>query len=157
VNTPPEVAVAGEALSGLARAVTSRGLPFRFKAKGGSMSPFLRGGDVVTIRPLVGPPRFGDIVAFCRPGDARFVVHRVIGSEPGQVLIRGDAVRYDDGWVPADCVLGRVVSALRDGRALRVGLGHGRMFIALLSRAGLLVPLLYPVRKLYRQFNRIDE
>ena len=84
------------------------------RARGGSMAPALRDGDVLT---LAAPGRFrpGDLAA-ARAGDA-LVIHRVLREERACLLLRGDACRSADGlFVP----LARVVRARRGQRPLRL-------------------------------------
>ncbi len=123
----------------LLKAVTERGRPFRFRAPGFSMHPFIRNGDIITIAPLPpGRPGPGDVVAFVRPGTGKLVVHRVVGRTDGGYLIRGDNNDEPDGLIPAESVLGIVVRVEHNGRDVSAGLGCERRLIALLSRPGLL-------------------
>ncbi len=63
-----ELKLSGPDLIELLQAVLDKGVPFRFRAKGFSMTPFIKDGDVITIFPLEGSrPRLGDIVAFTHP------------------------------------------------------------------------------------------
>ena len=92
-----ELSLSGPAFVELIRAVLDRGVPFRFKAKGLSMHPFIRHGDVITITPLSeNLPRYGDVVAFVRPRTFALVVHRVVGKRDGAFLIKGDNVACYD-------------------------------------------------------------
>jgi signal peptidase I len=134
------------------RAVLSRGVPFRFRARGGSMHPFVRDGDVVTVQPL-GKSRIGagDIVAFTHPGAGRLVVHRVAAGTGRGLLMKGDNAEYADGIVPLENVLGRVSRVERDGRRIRLGVGPERALIAWLSRSDRLETMLAPARWVYRK------
>ena len=77
-----EFSLSGPALIKLLRAVLERGAPFRFRARGFSMSPFIRNGDVITVSPLsAASPRIGDVAAFIHPRTRRLVVHRIIGKK----------------------------------------------------------------------------
>ncbi|MFO7674789.1 MAG: S26 family signal peptidase [bacterium] len=141
------------ALLELMRAVLARGRPFRFQARGWSMSPFIRDRDVITIAPLgSAPPRTGDVVAFVSPADERLVVHRVVGRRGTSMLIQGDNLPgAPDGLIPLASVVGRVRKVERGGRPVRLGLGGERRAVALLSRKGLLTPLLTKARALVRR------
>ena len=71
----------------LAAEILAEGRALRFKARGGSMYPFVRDGDVVHVKPVEGSAvGVGDVV-LCRYGENRLVAHRVIGvsRERGQV------------------------------------------------------------------------
>lgn len=138
-----ELPLSGQALLDLMRAVLARGVPFRFRARGWSMAPFIRDGDVTTVSPLQGAlPRVGDVVAFARPGTGNLVVHRVVARRSMGLLVQGDRMpEHTDGIVPAESLLGRVTRVQRDGRDVWLGLGPERYLIAWLSRTGLLTPL----------------
>lgn len=126
------------------------GLSAAIPVTGASMAPFIRSHDVITLAPLGSRPiHRGDIVAFQRP-DGRLVVHRVIGLSSSRILTRGDATSGDDGWIDQEKVIGGVEGIERDGQPVRLGLGRGRSMIAVLSRVGLLLPLLRPLRWLVR-------
>jgi hypothetical protein len=112
------------------------------------MSPFIRDGDVITIAPVQPSDRvwagsIGQVVAFISPVNQRLVVHRIIGRHESRFLIQGD---YLSGLVadmvrPGD-ILGRVVRIERARKRVWLGLGPERYAIAILSRAGLLLPIL---------------
>ena len=125
------------------QAVLTRGVSFRFCARGWSMSPFIRDGDLITISPLRhGLPGVGEVVAFVRPEEGRPVVHRVVARRGTALLIQGDSVPgYMDGIIPRENLLGRVTRIERNGNNVRLGLGPERTMIAWLSHTKLLVPL----------------
>jgi hypothetical protein len=121
------------------------------RARGGSMWPAIRDGDVLTLAPLRGgdqsrtaplhrrdeswaaPLRAGDVVAL-RCGEA-LVVHRVVRCESGGVVLRGDALPREDGAFAASAILGRVVAVRRGSRRLRLGRGALAPLHRLLLRA----------------------
>ena len=151
-----ELSLSRVALAGLMRGVLARGIPFRFRAKGWSMTPFILDGDVISVSPLPrGLPGIGDVVAFMRPEMETLVVHRVIARRGGACLIQSDNSHGgDDGLVPRESILGRVTRVERGGRVIRLGLGPERLLIALLSRLGLLLPLWQRLSPLLRPFFR---
>jgi hypothetical protein len=127
-------------------AVLARGIPFRFEARGSSMSPFIRNGDLVTVAPLLGrPARFGEVVAFAGPVEG-LVVHRVIATRLGGYSIRADNSRFSDGLVSAARIFGAVDRVERRGRRVRLGLGPERVLVAGLARLGMLYPLIAALR-----------
>ena len=154
-----ELSLSGAALTALMREVLSRGMPFRFRAKGWSMMPFILDGDVISVSPLRrGRPNIGDVVAFIRPESESLVVHRVVARRGEACLIQGDnSWGEGDGLVPCANILGRVTRVERGGRAVRLGLGPERFLIAHLSRLGFLLPLwqrVSPLWRLLRPFSR---
>ena len=64
VRAGSELQLSSRALAELMKNVLARGLPFRFRVRGWSMTPFIRDFDVVTVVPLGSTPRTGDVVAF---------------------------------------------------------------------------------------------
>jgi len=135
----------------LLRAVLGKGVPFRFRAKGFSMHPFIKDGDVVTLSPLSArPPRVGNTVAFLYPESGKLAIHRVVGKAGNSFLIMGDGNPGPDGMIPAKNILGCVRKVERDGKRVYLGLGPERFLIAWLSRRRLLYPLLLPLWRLIR-------
>lgn len=84
--------------------------------RSGSMTPAIRTGDVVVVRPIAPTEaRIGDIVTFKDPdGSGRLLVHRVraMSRRGRQVAIttQGDANTTREHWkVPVDGTIGTVV------------------------------------------------
>lgn len=126
----------------LMRGVLERGVPFRFKALGFSMTPFIQHGDILTVAPLnQRTPRLGDVIAFVQADSARLVVHRVIAVTDGVVIARGDNCPEADVAIPRANVLGVVTCVERDGREIGFGLGAERRLIAWLNARDWLLPL----------------
>ena len=153
-----EGTISNRALSELLQAVLDKGMPFRFRAPGFSMSPFIRDGDVITISRLSesgDSPGLGTVVAFSQPKTGKLVVHRVVVKKAGYFLIKGDNTPCADCFVPRANVLGYVNKVERNGKHVFIGLGPERFVIAFLSRKQLLVPLLRPLAALLRPFVRL--
>ena len=102
----------------LAQAILDEGLTLRFRAKGVSMHPFVRNGDILHVR-AVAPERvhIGDLVLF-RGAGSKLAVHRVLRrtklEEKTSFIIKGDRTERPDGIVPAENVLGQVIARERD-------------------------------------------
>jgi len=152
VKDKGEIALSGGSLTELMRAVLAKGKPFRFEAKGFSMSPFIKDGDVITVRPLLGvAPRTGDIVAFLLPSSGRAAVHRIIGVGPRGFTLRGDNAGEADGCVSLDRILGIVDGVDRNGRRITLGTSRIRAAVARLSRSGVLYGMLQALRRAARR------
>ncbi|MBE3126270.1 MAG: S24/S26 family peptidase [Acidobacteria bacterium] len=135
VRSGGELPLSGESLVGLMRAVLDKGKPFRFEARGTSMHPFIRDGDVVTVVPLAGPdPRPGDVAAFVQPGTSGVRVHRIVKVAAGRYFLKGDNALDADGALARDMILGLVVRLERGGRVRPVGPTFRAAAIARLSR-----------------------
>lgn len=140
--------MSGPDLKDLLAAVLARGVPFRFRALGMSMDPFIKDGDVITVGKVKEDNlRIGDVVAYCSPPDGHLVVHRIVRRSPGGLLvIRGDANDEADAVALLTDVLGRVKLVQRLGRRVYLGMGPERFVLAHVSRRGLLRPLIARVR-----------
>lgn len=142
------LSLSGPALEEFLRAVLELGASFRFRARGVSMYPFVKDGDVISVEPFGAlvcdrgcEPHLGDVVAFCHPQTGRLVVHRAVAWQAGSVLVRGDNSPAPDGWVDVRSILGRVSRVDRGGRSVKCGLGPERILIAWLAGHGMLIPL----------------
>ncbi|MCA9537286.1 MAG: S24/S26 family peptidase [Myxococcales bacterium] len=105
-----------DALGAWLRAELAAGRRVRFVARGRSMWPFVLDGDRLTMAPLDGPPRLGEIV-WVAAGDFGFT-HRVIGRFGRRLWVKGDGEALPDGWFATDRVLARVVAIERGGRCI---------------------------------------
>jgi signal peptidase I len=86
---------------------------------GKSMEPALRSGDLIVVRP--GAYAVGEVVAY-RSG-SRLVVHRVVATDGGRLVLQGDANDDFDAVRPRpDQVLGEVRL-----RVPRAGIVFGRL------------------------------
>ena len=114
------------------REVLEKGAAFQFRARGASMSPFIKDGDVITVTPLIKEkPDVGKVVAFLQPVSGCLLVHRVVRRQGPVFLIQGDnSANQPDGWVDRQDILGCVTRVERDGRRILVGLGPERYLLA---------------------------
>ncbi len=124
-----EVIFDHSSLLDLSRELLVYGRYFRFKTKGFSMYPFIRDGDVITIRPI--DPiclNVGDIIFY--QVENRLVVHRIIGKKTfdGKIRFttRGDWSPGSEEEIFDNAVLGKVVTLERNRKILQVdqGLSH---------------------------------
>lgn len=102
----------------LIEAVHEKRASFRFQAKGHSMTPAIRDGDVITVSPLKDIiPRRGDVLAFRHPERAQMLVHRVLSAREEKCFIKGDNCPNADGWIPTENILGIITKVERAGKA----------------------------------------
>ncbi len=100
------------------------GKSVRFQARGVSMKPLVRDGDVLVVEPLgQDQPRVGEVV-LCSTASEHVVVHRVIRrqikSDRHTTQVQGDQISQPDGWMSDAQILGRVTSLERDGRVIEL-------------------------------------
>jgi signal peptidase I len=139
VRAGRELPLSGEALLGLLSEVLAKGVRFRFRASGYSMSPFIRDGDVITVRPCKRTDlRKGAVAAYLRPLDGHLAVHRIVGGTETGFALKGDHEPISDYPVAASGIMGVVDRVERNGRRVRLGLGPEKGFIAVLSARGLI-------------------
>lgn len=102
----------------LIEAVHEKSASFKFQARGYSMTPAIRDGDVITVSPLKDiMPRRGDVLAFRHPDRPQMLVHRVLHAKAKKYFIKGDNCPEADGWVPAENILGLITNVERRGKA----------------------------------------
>ena len=127
-----------DVLTPLVRELLSEGRSVSIEVDGHSMTPFIRRGDLVTVRPRRDSrPSRGDVLLFV-PDSRRFIIHRHVGWVKGRVVPRGDCAPASDAPIPLEDVLGKVTQVERQGRRIWAGLGPERWVVAWLSRIGLL-------------------
>lgn len=153
LDAAPALAISGNVLDMLLCQVLARGMSFRFRARGYSMSPFIRDGDVVTIAPKTGRPlRPGAIVAAHHPASGKLIVHRIIAAQANGFILQGDNAVTPDGWVSSAQVLGSVTRVERGAKRIRLGLGPERYWIAFLARQRWLPLILFQGRRRLPRF-----
>jgi len=111
--------------------VLGREKSLRFKAKGESMRPFIRDGDILEITPVNGEEmRLGDVI-FYHVGERRMVAHRVIEkiiqNDKPIFLTKGDSNMGEGEKICLEQVLGRVKAIERNGRKIRINEGLNRL------------------------------
>ena len=114
------VSCEGSEFEELAAQLLGAGHAMRFRARGSSMYPLVRDGDVLDVHPVDdGTIDVDDIVLYLSSGNG-IIVHRVVGvSGQGDKIslrVKGDSVGKADPEVRECQVLGRVVSIERRGR-----------------------------------------
>ncbi|WP_265582050.1 signal peptidase I [Methanofollis aquaemaris] len=90
---------------------------------GPSMYPTLRTLDIIRYRPYDAGCRMrrGDVILFRPPGRNRIVIHRVVAVTHEGIRTQGDNnLSCDPYLLTCDAVLGRVLSAHREGREIAV-------------------------------------
>ena len=150
-------------LSSLASEVLLQGGWMTFTVTGTSMLPTLRTGDLVRVEPCGAVPvEPGEIVLY-RTAVGGAALHRVASVDRDCLTVRGDARPGETVRLAGSDVLGRMVSAERNGAPVRTRIGAGgegflrarhsfrRARAAVRKAAGLLLRLVTsprPVRRL---------
>ena len=133
----------------LAQAIVERGLTLRFRAKGISMHPFVRDGDILFVR-AVAPSQVqvGDLVLF-RGAGSRVAVHRVVRrtkvEDKTAFVIKGDRAERPDGVIPAERVIGQVIARERDGVKIDLMTPVRRLVKAGIAWLSPIWPVLLPI------------
>ncbi len=99
---------------------------------GPSMYPTLRSGDGIILEPFKSEAnlKVGDIILYSRSDGLSDIVHRIIRIEKDGVITRGDNNnRIDPGTVPFSNIIGKVISAKRGDKTVRIYSGTPGMAV----------------------------
>jgi signal peptidase I len=152
-TTKTEFTLSGSAFFGLMQSVLSRGASFRFQAKGQSMSPFIRHGDIITVAKVESNAvRVGDVVVLLNPANNAAIVHRIVNIQENSILLKGDNCISADGIFSYDTILGIVTKVERGNKEVKFCLGPANKLIAITSANGSLNTVLPLLRKLKKLF-----
>ena len=153
LNSKTESAVSGSAMylsvdEWHRLALEGAQIPVNLTLSGESMRPILRKNrDTVTVIPVYRRLKRGDIVLF-RRNDGMNVIHRIAKIKGETVVTLGDNCVYRDDPVNISQVWGIAVSAVRNGKKIRLDSAVSRTF-------GVLPLMVRPFRSLWRKIRRI--
>jgi signal peptidase I len=137
----------------LAAHLLRQGASLRIKARGSSMLPFLRNGDVALVMPAAGTEiGVGDVICYETP-PGRLFLHRVIECDRDRLVAKGDALEFRD-VIDRTRLLGKVVAVQRRGRVkrldTRIGRWRNRAIAAVSPLIPLVIALAIPMRRVVR-------
>ncbi len=161
----PEIRVAptlqAEAIRQLFINLLREGHVIRSLAVGGSMSPSIKKGELLIVKPIaLEEAEIGEIVAFRRDeSHSVLTTHRVVqkGREHGRryIITKGDRNPYRDfPLVSSQEVLGKVVGLERKGRVLSLETPFYRLRGYLMARLSLGLWLLGVLKRKASPFNK---
>ncbi|MFH2059634.1 MAG: signal peptidase I [Pseudomonadota bacterium] len=147
-------------LYGLVKSVLNIDSKHRVKIKvhGFSMSPFIKHGSIVSIKPFsrMYHIHFGDIIGVTYPNKDRVLIHRVIGLNKNQVLLKGDNNLSNDGWFSIKNIIG-IVDVVHGKGINKKNNKLINYLIAYISKTGLLNRILLPIlRSIKKKKNQHD-
>ncbi len=122
-----EVNLTSNDIADLSSQIVLNGGSFCFKARGWSMYPFIRDGDVLTIQQAdPSALRTGDVI-FYRIHNNRTVAHRIVSKKYRNnhvmLFVRGDSMFGSDGWIQSEQIIGQVTSLQRGQKVMRLTRG----------------------------------
>ena len=86
------------------------------------MTPLLRDGDILLVKPADPDVICVSDVVLCRKSSSFVVVHRVVQKRSTlqgiSFLIQGDQKQESDGWIPKEQILGQVIEIHRSNHCL---------------------------------------
>jgi hypothetical protein len=109
-----------ELFAGLVRDLFKQGLCVRFQARGASMSPAIRDGEVVQVTPVIVSKLRKDDIVLTKSKNG-FRIHRLVKAdhENNLFVTRGDCGLEDDPVLRGDQILGLVqAKEVRIGRRI---------------------------------------
>ncbi len=143
IDLPETRTTPGALISSFFQGTAGRIGHLRFTARGISMTPFIRDGDVITLRASRGARlRTGSVVAYIHPDSGQLLVHRLFARKDGLCVTRGDNAPGSDGLIPERQVVATVTRVERNGKTVRFGIGAEGYLIVLLLRLKVLYPIL---------------
>ncbi|MDA3788136.1 MAG: S24/S26 family peptidase [Desulfobacula sp.] len=125
----------------------------KIKGYGTSMSPFLKSGSTLFIKPSNGENtiKAGDIVAAIDTNREKIIVHRVILLKNGLLQIKGDNCSKDDGWFQKTRILGIVTAVKTASGKKKYYKRWQNLTIAFLSKTGFLNRVLLPLARFIKK------
>jgi len=150
----------GSEFEALTRDLLAEGNMVRFRARGFSMRPFIRNGDILEVQPFTDHPvRLGDIVLFKSVNNG-LLAHRIIKIKPDQkskmYLPQGDSNRYPDLPISPAQILGVVAALKRNQHRVNLCTGSQKFVARLWVLFAPLIKCLYffiTGTDLYRKFR----
>ena len=141
--------------SDLSSEILKGGNSIRFKARGSSMLPWIKDGDMLTIHPIeTNDIRAGQVVFYPSKG-GRPVVHRVLRIRfkgPKRILLtRGDASPKSEEHIDAAKVLGKVVRIHRGSKVIHLDRNLWWRFV---RKWPMFSRISYALVRLQRRFQR---
>src|SRR3974390_1626068 len=99
------------------RPLLEQGLSVRFQARGGSMSPVIRGGEIVEVTPVIVTKLRKDDIVLAK-SNAGFRLHRIVRADPARdvFITRGDCGQQNDPALTGAQILG-----LARAKEVRIG------------------------------------
>ncbi len=142
-----ETTIPAEAIRQMFIDLLRDGHRIRSPARAESMSPFIRRGDFLTVKPITfAEAQIGDIVAYRRDEtDSVLTTHRVIqkgrDGEGPYLITKGDRSRFRDLTIKCPTeVYGKIVSLARNGRLISLETHFHRVLGYLIARCSLALP-----------------
>lgn len=135
----------------IVKEVLGYGADFRFQARGWSMAPFIRDGDILTISRLKNSRiKIGQIVAVVDPERKRMMVHRIVRRKGRHYVVKGDNLLSSDGSFSSYEILGVVTKIERGNRVIFPKWTLGQYLIACFSRNRVGMKIISEGRRLAR-------
>ena len=99
-----------QAFGAIAAELVTAGLSFRFQARGRSMLPTIRDGEILHVQPVdTATIRVADLVLF--KDGAGFKAHRIVQRRRNDVFVtRGDAGLEPDNAIRGSQIMGKIIA-----------------------------------------------
>ena len=147
-----EIVFSSAGLGVLLTAVCRKQKAFKFRAKGGSMSPFIRNNNLIIIKPYTKYPEVGDVAAYISVETKQMFVHRIIKQlKNGYYVFKGDSNKQSDDIVHIDAIYGYVESVIQKKIKIKYGSFLYNLY-ALLAKRNLTYSMIKYFRILKKQF-----
>src|SRR5713226_5518127 len=129
----PEERASSSAFRDLVSEMLASGLRFRFQARGRSMLPVIKDGEILHVAPV--PPgklKVGDIVLFSE--GTQLKAHRIVRRKQNSFRTRGDSGLEMDNAIRGEQFMGRIVAKERAESGGVISLGGCRARLRFLAQ-----------------------
>jgi signal peptidase len=155
VEPMKESRMKGADFTDLSSEILKEGNSIRFKARGSSMLPWIKDGDMLTVQPITeNEIRVGQVVFYPSKGE-KPVVHRVLQirfkGAKRILLTRGDASPKSEEQIEASKVLGKVVRIHRGSKVIQL---ERNLWWRLVRKWPTISRLSYALVRFQRRFQR---
>jgi signal peptidase I len=118
------------AFAGLSADLLRLGKTLRFQARGSSMQPLVRDGDVLLVQPAGSRQvRVGDVILCSSHAEQRVIVHRVVRKrltpDGMRYWVQGDQVSRPDGLMSDEQIFGQLIAI--DRHDLQIDMCHPKL------------------------------
>lgn len=100
----------------------------KFKARGSSMRPYIKDGDIVEVEPVNHSQiKKGDILLF-RGDLERLYLHRILKTKGNEFVLKGDSSKTVDGVIGPEKIIGRLISITKKNTTIKVNSSLSSLF-----------------------------
>lgn len=132
-------------LGALVKSVVEAGQGIQFRAKGNSMFPTIKDGDLIKITQYTEiSPNTGDVVAYLDHNTRNLIIHRIVDLTSDIFFAKGDSCFRKDPPQPINTIIG-YISAINHRENILWGINHRvcKKYYTFFSKIGIIPSIAY--------------